>query len=335
MALCPAEAGKVGDVAHLVERLNGIEKVRGSTPLISTKLVLGLLMKVCAWASQCPHFLAPTNEVRVRVVPPVSSVIEELLKAKRTANRRAKYIKSLDLYLRQFARGRESVPISAFSVCELEAWFAARNEASSTRSSNAGRLSALFSYAQRRGYITDNPVRRMERITIERKVPMILTPAQSREALHFTRRHFPRFLPWLTLALFAGVRPEELDKLGWSAVSLAEKIIMVDSTVSKVRRRRVTPLMPAAIEWLRFGGDFPLPLSSRRRYIRRIRDRLGFEDWPQDVLRHTAASYMLATNPDAPKVAMWLGNSPRILLRDYQQLVSTAAAEEFWGIRPF
>ncbi len=27
----------LGDIAQLVERLNGIEKVRGSTPLISTK----------------------------------------------------------------------------------------------------------------------------------------------------------------------------------------------------------------------------------------------------------------------------------------------------------
>ena len=26
----------IGDIAQLVERLNGIEKVRGSTPLIST-----------------------------------------------------------------------------------------------------------------------------------------------------------------------------------------------------------------------------------------------------------------------------------------------------------
>ena len=32
----------IGDIAQLVERLNGIEKVRGSTPLISTILRTGL-----------------------------------------------------------------------------------------------------------------------------------------------------------------------------------------------------------------------------------------------------------------------------------------------------
>ena len=31
-----------GDIAQLVERLNGIEKVRGSTPLISTNINLNL-----------------------------------------------------------------------------------------------------------------------------------------------------------------------------------------------------------------------------------------------------------------------------------------------------
>ena len=39
-----------GDIAQLVERLNGIEKVRGSTPLISTKFTIWLGL-----ATDCPN----------------------------------------------------------------------------------------------------------------------------------------------------------------------------------------------------------------------------------------------------------------------------------------
>lgn len=334
MALCPAGANKYGGLAHLVERLNGIEKVGSSIlPTSTTFKFAGVLMKVCAWASRCLHFLPPV-EPRVRVVPSLAQVISELLAAKKVANLRPKYLKGLKLYLEQFASGRELLPISEISVRELEAWFAERNEASSTRSSNTGRLASLFSFAVRRGYMAENPTKRMERIHIERKTPEIFTPAQCRLALDFAEQEFPRFLPWLVLAMFCGVRPEELDKLSWQAVNLPEKIITIDAAVSKVRRRRLTPIPAVALAWLKFGGDLPLPLSSRRRYVRRIRDRLGMEDWPQDVLRHTAASYTLAIHQDAPKVAMWLGNSPKILLRDYQQLVSANAAAEFWGLLP-
>ena len=40
------------------------------------------------------------------------------------------------------------------------------------------------------------------------------------DGLDFARREMPRFLPWLTLALFAGVRPEEADKLTWQSIDL-------------------------------------------------------------------------------------------------------------------
>ena len=44
-----------GDIAQLVERLNGIEKVRGSTPLISTiKIVCKIRVFLQFWSANEP-----------------------------------------------------------------------------------------------------------------------------------------------------------------------------------------------------------------------------------------------------------------------------------------
>jgi integrase len=166
-------------------------------------------------------------------------------------------------------------------------------------------------------------------------VPRIFTVAEARTALEFVRATTPRLLPWFVLGLFAGIRPEEADRLDWAAVDLERGLVRVDAAASKVRQRRVVPLAPAAVAWLKLGGDLPLPLTSRRRYVRRLRDRLGWAAWPQDVLRHTAASFLLAEHQDAAKVALWLGNSPKILLTHYHEMVSDAEKVAFWGLKPF
>jgi site-specific recombinase XerD len=293
---------------------------------------------ICIWASRCLFFRSSgiTTSPGISIITfsaSLAAIIKELVAAKSVANRRPRYVKGLRQYLTLFAKGRETMPLAAISVTEIESWFATRAEAPSTRASNLGRLSALFSFAVRRGYLMENPVDRIETVFLEAKPPRILTPAEARRMLEFTRIEMPRFMRWLALALFAGVRPEELDKFD-GGIDLERALVTIDAAASKVRRRRVMPLPAAAVAWLKLGGDLPLPQSTRRRYVRRIRDYMNWREWPQDVLRHTAASYLLTEHQDAGKVALWLGNSPKILLAHYHEITSKQAAQEFYSIRP-
>jgi hypothetical protein len=56
--------------------------------------------------------------------------------------------------------------------------------------------------------------------------------------------------------------------------------------------------------------------------------------FPQDLFRHTAASYLLALHGDAGKVATMLGNSSSVLLRHYHEPVNKADCDRFWSITP-
>jgi len=264
----------------------------------------------------------------------LTEAIGELLKAKAGANRRQVYLTSLEGYLRRFAKGREARPVSSVALEEIEAFV---NSAASpgSRSTTLNRVGTLFSFATRRGWCAFNPCARVEKSKVEVGVPEILTVDEAKKALRFTRQNMPGFLPWLAAGMFAGLRPGELDGLTWDAVNLDRGIITIDAPTTKVRQRRIVHLRPAAVAWLQLGGELPMVLATRRRCLRRLRTAMGWQEWPKDCLRHTAASYWLAAVPDAQAVALELGNSPGILHRHYRDLIrEEGAVEQFWALTP-
>jgi len=277
------------------------------------------------------------NTIPARMTDGVSltQAIAALVRAKEIANCRPHYVKSLRSYLRQFSSGRENSPIAGFDIFTIEEWFAGRSESVTTQASNAGRLSALFAFCARRGWIDRNPCEMLERPRIERKPPQILTPEQAHKILDAARRKRPHMLTFFTLSMLAGIRPDELARITWSSVDAVRGIVTVDAEASKVRRRRLVRLEPEALPLLNPKvGRLPVSRSTRRRYLSFACSMVGWIDWPQDCLRHSAASYLLARHRDAGAVAMTLGNSPGILLNHYQELVSPEDCRRFWEIRP-
>lgn len=268
----------------------------------------------------------------------LGDAVRECVQAKRDTGRRKKYVDSLDSILDAFAKGREATPVSALTSDDISEWVAARYTSPWSVATARSRLSTLFAYCERRRWIAENPCHHLERIKIDDKPPAILTVRQSAKVLVFIKRKHPKGLAWFTLALMAGIRPEECDRLSWDAVNLKDGIVTVDAAASKVRRRRIIHLQPAASAWLKLAKDLeaelPLAYITRRRYLRALREKLGFASWPQDILRHTCASYLMAEWQDAGRVAAELGNSAGVLLRHYRELVRKQDAERFWKLEP-
>ncbi|NBV22268.1 MAG: hypothetical protein EB141_12850 [Verrucomicrobia bacterium] len=262
----------------------------------------------------------------------LSKAIAALLDAKAKANLRAKYLTGLRQYLTLFAAGREGLALRTITTDTLDRWFAERKEAPRTMASNIGRLRSLFSFALRRGWITENPCDQLEKVRLDQPdAPRILTPDECRKILDTCPVNC---LPFFVLALFAGIRPEEIHALEWADIRHDLKAVLLNK--GKTRKRRVVPLLPVALEWLAVC-DKSLPLCPSaitvRRARRKLRAILG-ESWPQDCLRHTAASYLLSLHKDAGKVALTLGNSERILLRHYHNLVSEESTAQFFNLKP-
>ena len=75
---------------------------------------------------------------------------------------------------------------------DVEGWLASKNLVS--RPTLRARLSTLFRFAHRRGYVTVNPCERIEAVRLVRQPPTIFTVRQTAIALVWLRRRAPRTL---------------------------------------------------------------------------------------------------------------------------------------------
>ena len=78
----------------------------------------------------------------------------------------------------------------------------------------------------------------------------------------------------------------------------------------------------------------PDPMTSRP--FVRCRDIGGVrQHWTPDCMRHSYASYQLAAGGNPSKITLNMGHQcPDTLFTNYKALVTSAAADFFWSIRP-
>lgn len=263
----------------------------------------------------------------------LGSVIEEVLEAKKAANRRPLYVRHLKFSLRKFATGREGVAIQSFTRKHIEEWMAARiSDAPSTRKGWLQVLSVLFSFAVRADYISTNPAMQVERVSVDKPPPRILTPKEARRLVTFARRRMPWRFPQIVLGLYAGIRPTELLRLRWSDINLDQGYVTINTAAAKTRRRRIVRLEPKARDLLMTAKrreNRQLGTSSHK-WRRLVEKHTGIK-WNQDLLRHSCSSYLIALHGDAGKVARSLGNSVDVLLNHYVELVTPDECRRFWA----
>lgn len=272
-------------------------------------------------------------------VSAVSSVkmpkaLAEMLLAKEAANRSARYVASLRQTLKPFTQSHANLLASEVTQAHVEKWLAGRKVGAWTRATDRQRLETLFAFCVRRKWCAENPVTNVERVSTDSGAPQILTPPQCRLLLRKCRRHTPDLLAWLVLGLFAGCRPEEADRLTEDDCDLERGRLKV-SQPGKRGRQRLTPLPANAVEWLKLDvGLLPINPTTRRRRQRLLRDLVGWAKWPQDILRHTAASHLMAKLRNAHEVADMLGNSPKIIHAHYRELVTPEEVAALDRVRP-
>jgi integrase len=266
----------------------------------------------------------------------VEKALAELLTEKRADNLRAVSIADLNRVVRQFAGARLNAPVSSITDSEVRAFVAAPDKAGS-RATRRARLLSFFKFCLRRKWITSNPCDTIRKPKVDRQPPHILTLDQVRQLLAVIEAEHPQALAWFTLALFAGIRPEECDHVKWANVDFDRGMVHLPAANHKTRKQHDVELPANALAWLiqahEQGAHLPFPKSNRRRVLRALRDRLGFTDWPKDVLRHSFCSYG-SVQLGQVTTARLADHSEATLRRHYLNRVSVSAAKEFFSIQP-
>lgn len=269
----------------------------------------------------------------------LNDAVAALLKAKNKRSER--YKKDLRLKLMKFSEDFPGQKLAEISVKEIKSWLKKRG-APVTNNNYRTALSVLFSHAKTEEWIASNPI---EYVAAEEdddtKQPGILELFQVRALLKACVEFQPDFVPAVTIALFGGVRPEsELWHLHRQHVDLKKAEIDVHKSKSQ-GSTRFLKIQPNLVAWLqRYLKDEPGPISPHGdayySRLQRIRAEAGIIKWPQDVLRHSFASYRYAACNDENLTRKEMGHygDVHLFLRDYKNRVRDENATEFWAITP-
>jgi integrase len=280
------------------------------------------------------HYLRTV--VAFKNAPIVREIVEKLVSDARANGRRFKTVEDLRYRLGQFAKAFGKQRLSEITVEALQEWANDPTLSARSRRHHLTKVSQLFRFAEKRGWCQKNPVPYLNRPDVEDGEPGFLSVAQCARLLEHAGEY--DLLSYVVLSLFCGIRVAELRRLTWDKIKIGERVILIDGAVAKTKARRVIDLNDTAIVWLTLCAKPLGPVVDAVNFRKRL-DELRkatklVELWPENALRHTAATYAYAATQDAVRVSAMLGNSPDVLHRHYRGLATKAEAERFWALRP-
>ena len=225
-----------------------------------------------------------------------------------------------------------------------------RPAAAETVNQHRGLFSAIFRFAMRRGIVEKNPVAVIEKVKLSRGRPEVITPAELRVVMSFVARHAVEYVPLMVLKVFCGLRTAECARLRFRHIGMGGRDeVTIDGTIAKNKDTRFVPIPECGRLWLAFaskqgvgadGGGFVVsgPKESSRndnvvRLMRRVTAETGVV-LPQNVFRHSAASYLCAVHENFPAVASWLGHDLAVLKANYRNAVTKSEGEEWFKVVP-
>ncbi len=263
----------------------------------------------------------------------MSQALSELIKDRTESGKRPKYIKKLQWSLKPLRDAHAESPVSSITRADVEAWLNGNGWAAGTRKYVLNDVRTFFAFARQRGWCNLDPSEGIGTPTVEDKPPEILNVKDCRQFMATAKQH-KKLLAYCTLALFCGIRPEEIKRMSWPLVRITEKHVEVPAMASKTRQRRIVQLQPNAIALLSICKKKKGPIipANFRKLFEAMREKSKVK-WSHDCLRHSFASYHLAAFGSADKTATEMGHrNTHMLFKHYRELVRPADAKAFWKI---
>jgi integrase len=255
------------------------------------------------------------------------------------ANRRAKgkskiYIRDLETRLARFRSVLGDRIIADITSSDVDHWIQSLKVGPQTQNNFRAVLSAMWTFAFRRGYAASNVIQFVDKASVVRDHVPTFSVEELGRLLGVAS---PDYLPVLAIGAFAGLRPEEINKLRWEDLDFHERTIRVNASAAKTRKKRFAEISDNLGTWLqpyagRTGRVAPPNLQKLRRATMKA---AKIDKWPPDVLRHSFASAHYAFYRDPARTAVIMGHRDQnMLLTHYRDLMKRSEAFRYWQIAP-
>jgi integrase len=264
----------------------------------------------------------------------VAQLIVQFLENRRAKRRSAVYLQDLKIRLARFEQAMGNRIVADLTAPDIEAWIHSLDVGPQTQNNFRAVLSAMWTFAVRRGYASSNIVQFVDKASVVRDHVPVFSVDELQRLLNAAPTDY---LPVFAISAFAGLRPEEVNKLRWEDIDLKERTIRVNASSAKTRKKRFSELSDNLMAWLRpylgrTGRVAPPNLQKLRRATMKA---AGILQWPQDVLRHSFASAHYAFHKNPAHTALLLGHRDQnMLLNHYRDVMKPSEAARYWAILP-
>ena len=200
-------------------------------------------------------------------------------------------------------------------------------------------LSCAFNLGISRGYMSENPVRKVEQTHVFSKEIAVFTPLQVAAVMSAAEKNDQELIPFLAISFFAGVRRSELLRMDWSYVQLAENYIRLPKSITKTRQARHIPIEKNLANWLvphAQSSGVIVPFSSnvlrnRERILRTKHKVPSIKHGP----RHCYGTFWLAMHGNIDRLMLSMGHTDFETTQEhYAKAATQKEARAFWEIQP-
>jgi integrase/recombinase XerD len=276
---------------------------------------------------------AAAIEQRKRSVT-VNKLADEFIENRRAKRKSEIYIRDLTTRLRRFKASMGDRIIAEITNTDVDDWLQSLNVGPQTQNNFRAVLSAMWTFAVRRGYAAANIIQLVDKTSVVRdQIPTFSVE----QLMRLLSAASPEYLPVLAIGAFAGLRPEEISKLTWEDLDFSERTIRVNASAAKTRKKRFAEISDNLAAWLKpyAGRTGPVAPPNLQKLRRATMEAARIEKWPPDVMRHSFASAHYAFHKDPARTAVIMGHRDQnMLLTHYRDLMKPSEAKKYWQIAP-
>src|SRR5437764_13348224 len=275
------------------------------------------------------------RDATATVCKSIAETVKEILAVKKQDGMSVRYLQSLRSHLNRFAE-HFRMNIATVTAAQIEDWLRRIKRGPRTRNNLRHSIVTLFNFAKARGYLPKTFATEAEHVAKAKDRGGEIgtfTPAQLADLLNIGNEEAKLYF---AIGAFTGLRSAELIRLEWEDVNFSRGYVQVGKAKAKTATRRLVPIQPNLEMWLApYRAKSGLIFVSEHAADRAIAQaKASGIEWPNNVLRHSYATYRLAQCQDAARVALEMGNSPQMLFRNYRELVDEQDAAAWFSIVP-
>ena len=297
---------------------------------------LKLLKNTCSITTACKFYMSKKYPSGHQMT--VKEAVELYINDKEKQNLRADYLKSLKYRVNKFKDVHLDNLMHEIESEDIVKWLDKNNYCKTNRKNYLLALSGLFNWAITKRLIKENPAssKLIPRPKADEKEVDIFSVEDTIKLLNEASNQGGCMIPYLSLGIFAGIRPTGIGRLEWSDINLKNKTIRISGLKAKTRSNRTVDISNNLLLWLKMTDANKRigKIYYSRDALEKIRNIAGV-NWASDICRHTFGSFYIAKYQDEKKTALQMGNTPDVVFKHYRNAdISKEDIKKFWKISP-